>query len=276
MSRIQKIIEHKKLTQQQIGKEWEKFQKYDATTNKNSFCGNKLIYHAQMQELCKTHREKKLSLNQICDSNEHYEKLKIQTEQRARTGTFENRLFECWRINNGSITFFKPTTAAYLYKKYNATKVLDPTAGWGGRAMAAKKLGISYIGMDTNTNLKDGYEFLVGDCENIKMIWGSCLEQDYSKLDYDFCLTSPPYENIEMYSNMTPWQTESDFYKNFLIPLLDKVRKYNKGLSCFNISPQMYHKLTVKYHYEKCDFVEDLKEQKNGKTPDNLYFWGKK
>ena len=29
----------------------EKFQKYDATTNKNSFCGNKLIYHAQMEEL---------------------------------------------------------------------------------------------------------------------------------------------------------------------------------------------------------------------------------
>jgi len=267
------IVAHKKLADAEIAKEWGKFYKYDASSNKNSFCGNKLIYHAQMEELCRTHRENKLSLYEICEDEVEYDKLVAQTKQRNRTGTFSNRLFECWRINNGSITFFKPTTAAYLYKKYGATKVLDPTAGWGGRAMAAKKMGIEYTGIDTNLNLRSGYEFLVGGTDNIKMIWGSCLDQDYSKLDYDFCLTSPPYENIEMYSGMTPWACEKDFYCDFLIPLLTQIRKYNKGHTCFNISPQMYKKLTEKYKYEAAAFVEDLKEQKNGKTPDNLYFW---
>lgn len=270
------IVNDKKLNANEIKSEWEKFFKYDCSTNKNSFCGNRILYHCQMEELCKTHREKKLSLYEIVGDETEFNKLKEQTEERSRTGTWENRLFECWRINNGSITFFKPTQASYIIKKYKATKVLDPTAGWGGRAMACMKLGVEYTGIDTNTNLKKGYDEMVKHTngDKVNMIWDSCLNVDFSKLDYDFVLTSPPYVNIEQYSHMTPWKNDDDFYNNFLIPLLDKCRKYNKGWTCFNISPAMYKKL-IKYGYESCDFTEDLKEQKNGKTPDNLYFWYK-
>lgn len=274
---MEKIVQHKNLNELEFKKEWKKFMNYDCNTNKNSFCGNKLLYHSQMKELCNTKRYGKKSLYEICENEEYYNELAKQTEQRSRTGSWENRLFECWRINNGSITFFKPTQASYILKKYKATKVLDPTAGWGGRAMACHKLGIDYIGIDTNTNLKEGYKKLFGENyeteTKIKMLWKSCLDVDYSKLDYDFCLTSPPYENIEIYSKMSLWCCSNDFYLNFLIPLLEKIIKYNKGYTVFNISPQMYKKLTEKYKFRKCKFKEDLKEQKNGKTPDNLYFW---
>jgi hypothetical protein len=35
----------------------------------------------------------------------------------------------------------------------------------------------------------------------------------------------------------------------------------------------MYKKLIGKYKYKECDLMDDLKEQKNGKTPDNIYIW---
>ena len=144
--------------------------------------------------------------------------------------------------------------------------------GWGGRALGAIMNNINYIGIDTNTNLKNSYEEMFNNKEKVKFIWDNCLNVDFSNLDYNFVLTSPPYEDIEIYENMDTY-TKENFYKLFLIPLIDKCRKYNKGYTAFNISPQMYKLLTEKYKYEKCLFTEDLKEQKNGKTPDNIYLW---
>lgn len=274
---MEAIINDKRLSETDLLKEKQKVLKFKQTDkNTNTFVGNNLLYHFQMEELCKTHRKNKLSLTDIFQDETEIKKLQDQVKKRERTGTYENKMFECWRINNGSITFFKMCNATYLYKKYHATKVLDFTAGWGGRMLGAINIGIEYIGIDTNTNLKSGYDQMIelfGCEEKCKMLWQSALEVDYSTLDYDFVLTSPPYEDIEIYSNMG-YEGVEWFYQEFLIKLIDEARKYNKGTyTCINISPQMYKKLIEKYKYKKCDIVEDLKEQKNGKTPDNIYIW---
>lgn len=277
---MEQIINDKRLTNECLAKEHKKvldFKQKDE--NLNSFTGNNLLYHFQMSELCRTKRKGKKSLYEIYEDDNEVKKLKEQMEKRNRTGTYENKIFECWRINNGSITFFKMCNATYLYKKYNATKVLDFTAGWGGRMLGAINLNIEYTGIDTNTNLKKGYDELLelfktnNHNNKYKMIWDSALNVDFSKLDYDFVLTSPPYEDIELYSNMG-YDGVDWFYKDFLIVLINNARKYNKGkYTCINISPQMYKKLIEKYNYSKCDIIEDLKEQKNGKIPDNIYIW---
>jgi 16S rRNA G966 N2-methylase RsmD len=274
---MEAIINDKRLSETDLLKEKEKVLKFKQTDkNTNTFVGNNLLYHFQMEELCKTHRKNKLSLTDIFQDETEIKKLQDQVKKRERTGTYENKMFECWRINNGSITFFKMCNATYLYKKYHATKVLDFTAGWGGRMLGAINLGIEYIGIDTNINLKRGYDQMIelfGCEEKCKMLWQSALEVDYSTLDYDFVFTSPPYEDIEIYSNMG-YEGVEWFYQEFLIKLIDEARKYNKGAyTCINISPQMYKKLIEKYKYKNCDIVEDLKEQKNGKTPDNIYIW---
>ncbi len=274
---MEAIINDKQLTQTEMANEKSKVLKFkQGDENLNTFIGNKILYHFQMRELCKTHRKNKKSLAEIYDDETEIQKLKEQMEKRSRTGTYENRMFECWRINNGSITFFKMCNATYLYKKYNATKVLDFTAGWGGRMLGAINLDIAYTGIDTNINLKKGYDDMMQmfDCgDKYKMLWQSALDVDFSALDYDFVLTSPPYEDIELYSNMD-YEGVDWFYKEFLIKLIDESRKHNKGkYTCINISPQMYKKLIDKYNYKKCDLTEDLKENKNGKTPDNIYIW---
>lgn len=277
MTTYSDIIQDKTLSAEDLGKEINKVKKFIQTeVNRNSFVGNNLLYHFQMAELCKTHRKGKKSLCEIFLDEKEKQKLITHTEQRNRHGTMANRMFEAWRVNNGSITFFKMCNATYLYKKYNATKIVDITAGWGGRMLGAINLGIEYTGFDTNISLKTGYDAMMkafDNPSNCKMIWESCIEYDFSKLDFDFMMTSPPYEDLEIYEHMTTY-SESDYYKEFLIPMIEKCRKYCKGYTAINISPQMYKKLTKKYGYEECELTEDLKEQKNGKTADMIYLWG--
>jgi DNA modification methylase len=115
------------------------------------------------------------------------------------------------------------------------------------------------------------------------MIWQSCLDVDFSKIDYDFVLTSPPYVNLEVYEHMEEWDSDTAFYKEFFIPLWQKCIDNIKpgGHVCFNISPKMYED-AVKNGLTPCHDEEDLKQQmgqksnslKQGKKKqDKIYIW---
>lgn len=270
---LDEIYEDYKLTDEQIEKEWEKVFQYDCSNNKNSFVGNKLLYHYQFKHLTKTTRKNKLSFAERIQDDDEYKTLWEQTKQRSRAGTVKKRLFQAHQINTGSIVFFKTCNAMYLYKKYNAKKILDPCAGWGGRGIGAVALGLQYTGIDTNINLCPSYDEMFVGRENVRMLWDSCLNVDFSEIDFDFVLTSPPYIDLELYEYMEAFGTKSNFYNSFLIPLIDKCRKYCKGAVAINIAPDMYKDLTQKYNYELCCITEDLKEHKQGKTADLVYIW---
>ena len=110
------------------------------------------------------------------------------------------------------------------------------------------------------------------------MIWASCLAVDYSKIDYDFVLTSPPYSNMELYRKMTPWESDTIFYQTFLIPMWEKCCRHIKkgGKVAINMSPKMYND-SLKLGLTPCDLEEDLLQQlgqKMGKKKqDKIYIW---
>jgi hypothetical protein len=93
-------------------------------------------------------------------------------------------------------------------------------------------------------------------------------------------LTSPPYINLELYENMTPWSTDKEFYEQFFIPLWNKCVNHIRpgGHVCFNISPKMYE-TAQKYGLPVCDMEEDLlqslTQQKKKKKQDKIYIWKK-
>ena len=165
--------------------------------------------------------------------------------------------------------------------------------------LGAWSLGVNYTGCDTNTEMIPAYDammkflddqtgfdnnlFEVEKTYKLNMIWQSCLDVDFSKIDYDFVLTSPPYVNLEIYEHMTEWETDEAFYKGFFIPLWEKCCKHIKpgGNVAFNISPKMY-KDALKFGLTPCDEEEDLKQQmgqkanslKTGKkSQDKIYVW---
>jgi hypothetical protein len=297
---ISDIESHKNITTKQLSKDLENLNKFEADSNENNFAGNPFLYHFQFKNLLKCRRQDGKTIYDIAADPDAWAKLIENTKQRNRGGrTAAGNVFECFRINLGSVVMFKATTAKYLYKKYRAKSVLDPTAGWGGRMLGAWSLGINYTGCDTNVEMTQAYDdmiefldaetgfnnelFEVKNNSKLQMIWDSCLNVDFSTLDYDFVLTSPPYVNLELYEHMTPWETDQAFYELFFIPLwqkcVDNIKK--GGHVCFNISPKMYAD-ALKFGLTPCNEEEDLLQQmgqksddlkKGKKKQDKIYIW---
>ena len=292
---ISDVEDHKLISIDELNKDLKNLLDFDADENTNNFYGNPFLYHFQFKNLLNCKREGGRTIYEIYKDRAEWDKLIDSARKRNRGGrTAAGNVFECFRINLGSIVMFKSTTAKYLYKKYNAKSVLDPTAGWGGRMLGAWALGIDYTGIDTNTNMKPAYDkmteylssynqfnnplFEQENNTNLKMIWSSALDVDFSKIDYDFVLTSPPYVNLEIYEHMDKWSSDEAFYKEFFIPLwqksVDNIKK--GGHVCFNISPKMYDD-AVTHGLQPCDDEEDLKQQLGQQTgkkkQDKIYIW---
>lgn len=297
---IADIENHKNIATKQLSKDLTNLNKFNANSNENNFAGNPFLYHFQFKNLLKCRRKDGKTIYDIAADSDAWAKLIEQTKQRNRGGrTAAGNVFECFRINLGSVVMFKATTAKYLYKKYQAKSVLDPTAGWGGRMLGAWSLGIDYTGCDTNVEMTQAYDnmiqflnaetgfnnelFEVKNNSKLQMIWDSCLTVDFSKIDYDFVLTSPPYINLEIYEHMEEWDSDRAFYETFFIPLwqkcVDNIKK--GGHVCFNISPKMYAD-AVKHGLTPCHDEEDLLQQmgqksedlkKGKKKQDKIYIW---
>ena len=293
---IEDIENHKAISTRELQKDLENLRRFDATENKNNFYGNPFLYHFQFKNLLNCRREKGKTIYDIWNDPEEQKKLIENTRKRNRGGrTAAGNVYECFRINLGSIVMFKSTTAKYLYKKYGASHVLDPTAGWGGRMLGAWALDIDYTGIDTNTELQSAYDGMIDfldkeqeldsnlfetQASKLKMIYKSCLDVDFSEIPYDMVLTSPPYINLELYEHMEPWQSDELFYNDFFLPLFEKCLKHIKigGNVCFNISPKMYED-ALKHGLPECDSEEDLLQQlgqqKGKKKQDKIYIWQK-
>lgn len=296
---IDDIVDHKRVSVEELKADLFALDSYNGEQNANNFAGNKFLYHYQFANLLHCTRERsgrpRETIYEIWADPEKRAHLIEQTRLRDRGGRVPaNNVFEAYRINTGSIVMFKAVTAKYLYLKYGATRVLDPTAGWGGRMLGAWSLGIDYTGIDTNTNMKPAYDemvsflhnfneidnplFEVKSTSNLQMIWDSALTVDFGQIDYDFVLTSPPYANMELYEKMRPWESDQAFYQTFLIPLWEKCCANIKkgGKVALNISPKMYED-SLKLGLPACDLEEDLLQQmgqaKGRKKQDKIYIW---
>ena len=296
---ITDIENHKLISNKELSKDLDNLRSFDSSQNKNNFYGNPFLYHFQFKNLLNCKREKGKTIYEIYNDKEEWDKLIDSTRKRNRGGrTAAGNVFEAFRINLGSVVMFKATTAKYLYQKYNAKSVLDPTAGWGGRMLGAWALDIDYTGIDTNTEMKQAYDDMMEFLDkkndfssdlfevekpNLKMIWQSALDVDFSEIEYDMVLTSPPYVNLELYEHMEPWESNEAFYKQFFIPLwqkcIDNIKK--GGVVCFNISPKMYEDALAN-GLTPCDDEEDLLQQmgqrqedlkKGKKKQDKIYIW---
>ena len=81
-------------------------------------------------------------------------------------------------------------------------KLLDISAGWGDRLLAAISLDMDYVGFDPNTNLRPGQNEMIkmfGDPNRHQIFYEPFETADIPQGPYDVILTSPPYFTIEEY-----------------------------------------------------------------------------
>jgi hypothetical protein len=141
-------------------------------------------------------------------------------------------------------TTFVPALASALYRLFSSwigrsdLKVLDPCAGWGDRIVGAACSGVvtEYVGVDPNASLFPGYQRLMGalQCNQFnkkpsataaspKSMTATtimqCFEESYvAPQHYDVIFTSPPFFELEVYSELNPQY--KDWNKEFYEPMV--------------------------------------------------------
>ena len=254
--------------------------------------------------------------------NRSFVELWKNKERREKMLKFAKRLYKLENPGNihgsirsaidlqwGTVNTMRAAAAIHMYKRYDATRVLDFTAGWGARMVAAMALDIDYIGIDSNKSLKPGYEKIIKLLKpytksKVKMYWQEAQKVDLSKVGkYDYVFTSPPYEYLEVYENMTNYEKKGSkirqpsssqkikmedsakFYDEFLVPTLKNAYKHlprNKFI-CLNMPDIMYDK--IKKRWKKVTKCEDYsivkrtggptgKENRRGK--ELIFCWKKR
>jgi hypothetical protein len=145
-------------------------------------------------------------------------------------------------------SFFRPHLAKQIIlstNKINGT-LFDPCAGWGGRMLGTTSAGWNYIGCEPNVttygHLLEMVDFL--DISNFVTLYNCSYEDlDLSTIGkVDVVLTSPPYFDLELYSNdnsqsYIKYSTYSSWLDNWYLKMIKENSKIltDDGLSCYNV-----------------------------------------
>ncbi len=201
--------------------------------------GIKALDYLFLKHRIKTQTKSGLSFYQAMNNAAISRKL-LHYVKRWKTKTIGKRnmvqlKYDVFQLIYGSVNQFRPSIAKWLYCKLGAKRgILDISAGWGGRCLAAMSLGIPYIGIDANTNLKKSYTKMIelyGSDDvrkKIKMIFAPSETVDFSKFKYDLIFTSPPYFTLEEYENMPNYGSKQGFLDKFFIPVILSAWKNKK------------------------------------------------
>ncbi|HOA47734.1 MAG TPA: class I SAM-dependent methyltransferase [Candidatus Pacearchaeota archaeon] len=114
---------------------------------------------------------------------------------------------------------FMPVVAKAIYELYcqkENARILDISAGFGGRLVGAmsSKFNYEYVGVDPSTKAVEGLNNLIGflNVKDRAKIIKMPFEDTENILEgkFDFCFTSPPYFKKEIYS-----EEETQSYKRY-------------------------------------------------------------
>lgn len=277
----------KLITDEEALTDFRKLCKYDFTNINLSSVGNKSIDRFTFYERLNTLGNKNINFYDLFCSkdiliNKPYIK-KFLDYHKDKNMNDEKIWHKTMQLYYGSINLFRPTVSGNLYTIFNPDCVLDPTMGWGGRLIGAMATNVSrYIGIDNNLNLKQPYNDMVALYKPLTktkttLIFEDALKIDYSVLNYDMVLTSPPYYNLEKYGNNETYKTKEEWNRLFYIPLFrmtfDGMRV--GGNYCLNIPIEIYENVCIPLLGEATQLIELKKVQRNNGYKEYIYVWVK-
>jgi len=246
--------------------------------------GNNCVDYFTFAERLETEGNKGVNFWTVWNKKEEYMKLPyIQTiieYYRTKRPNVSNAKmwYRIYNLCYGSITIFRPLVAMNIYFKYKPECVLDFTMGWGGRLVGACACNIpKYIGIDLNTDLEKPYNDMIEMVQplcvtDINLYFQDALTIDYSIMDYDMVLTSPPYYNLEIYKG-TKKQDKNEWNELFYIPLINMTWKHLKvgGHYCLNVNKDIYENVCVDILGHADEFIPLVKRKRNENNNSKTY-----
>jgi hypothetical protein len=237
---------YKPISPEEALSDYEKLRSHKGTKLGFSLIGNKATdYFLYLHRIKVRKSNKKLSKFEAWNDSEHRDKIKKFAYRISKSGAYnKSDLRSALSFMYGSVNQFKPSNAVAIYNRFKPKRILDFSAGWGGRCLGAMALDIDYIGIDSNTKLKVPYRKMVElypSNSKVRMIFQRSETVDFSKLGYyDMIFTSPPYEMLEKYNEMKDYGDK--FYDEFFIPVINGSYKYlaSGGILALNMPDEMY------------------------------------
>lgn len=274
-----------KFNEDDLIKDWEKLckTKFNTDTTSSVRVGMKLCEHffPNFFDI----RSKGLSFNDIWTNVNKLEKI-LRWNRKSHTTPYLSELkrgvYFCCGLTKS--TMFRPHLAKLITSNLKGDRVLDPCCGWGGRLLGTVASGKSYTGfepnIDTYNNLISLVQFL--GIEEYVTLYNDVVEniENYNLEKFDIILTSPPYFNLEVYSD-DPSQSENkyttytEWSEGWLKDVICKTNKLlnNDGVSCWNVHNVGKMKIIddVKLYHNQLNFQEvnefclmSSKRQSNG------------
>lgn len=164
---------------------------------------------------------------EVFNDNEKFMKV---IEKRLKMGTYisDSGILKMLKLysNTQAVSNFRPTAAAAIYDKFapNGT-VWDMSGGWGGRMLGAIKSSVKqYIATEPSKKTFQGLFDLghdYGGKTNIRLSLQGSEDYTPDKESLDLCFTSPPYFDLEKYSedknqSYLKYPNIGDWLNNFL------------------------------------------------------------
>lgn len=125
----------------------------------------------------------------------------IEEANNHKHSSLRNSLY----ANTRCVWAFPPMVMRIMVELAGKTqRVFDPCAGWGDRLVGALASGVNYTGCDPNTSMTKVYQRMISHYRSRgKYEVHTCPVEDFSPEEsaYDLAFTSPPYFDLEHYSN---------------------------------------------------------------------------
>ena len=175
----------------------------------------------------------------------------LRTNRKTHTTPYLSEIIRQVGFTAGTskVTLYRPLLTKRIVQFFDAKRVLDSCVGWGGRMIGTVCLSEQhhYTGIEPFTKTYNG---LVKICDALDIhkqvtLLHAPAEQTLQKLpdnSYDLFITSPPYYNLEIYTDEEKTQSHHhgsyDQWKTtFLVPVIqESLRKLKSaGTSCWSV-----------------------------------------
>lgn len=222
-----------------------------------------------------TFREKKFIQTML----KYYEDVKNKNKTKHEYKVLK----EVYNICISAINIMRPLNCMEIYTRFNAKRVLNFCAGWGGSAVAAAALNLeAYYGIEVNNDLKEPYDDMVTYLRtksNTEFSIHICdgVDFDYSSIYYDTIFASPPYYFIEKYANNIGYKSKKEMDEKFYNPIFSK--SYNGlkkgGHFIINVCKEVYDNV-LKNLLGEAHIIFPLKKSKRQNNyTEMVYVWHK-
>tara|TARA_Y100001970_G_scaffold261232_1_gene344129 strand:+ start:1176 stop:2414 length:1239 start_codon:yes stop_codon:yes gene_type:complete len=263
-------------------KDWENLKKKEITKNNinsTSIVGMNIIKR-HMPHIYEVENYKGKSIKKMWT----YESIikAVRTNRKSHSTPYFTEIVRQVGFTSGTskVTMYRPLLTKRIIQYFNATNVLDVCVGWGGRMLGSLCIdGVSYTGIEPFSKTYEGLDKMKNDLNLDKAtLYNKRAEEQLPLLPnnhYDIALTSPPYYNLEIYSDETSqshhYGTYEEWIERFLKPVVYGVLEKLKddGKSCWSVKNFKTDK-----KYNLYDDIVKLHEDKGWKKMDIEFYVG--